>query len=62
MNARLRAQLRRFLIRRSVAEKIAATNFRAREELQQIRFALRWMEFDMEMKPAVITAVSGRLV
>src|SRR5712664_4441691 len=59
---RLGAQFGCSLLRRSVTQKIAAANFRPGQILQQIRFAERRVELDMEMERAVVATISRSLV
>jgi hypothetical protein len=62
MHVRDRAQFWCLLLGRSVAEKVAAADFRPGEVLQQVRSAKRRMKLDVKVKGAVVAIVGGRLV
>src|SRR5262249_39219870 len=62
VNLRLRAQFGGFLFGRGVTQEVAAADLGACQVFQQVRATQRRMKLDMEMEPAVIAAISRRLM
>src|SRR5262245_59925496 len=62
VNLRLREQFGGFFFGRGVAQEVAAADLGARQVLQQVGTPKRRMNFDVEMEPAMIAAVSRRLM